>query len=465
MQSILIIDDDKPTLEAMSDALESQGYLVVSKTSGKSALKELQERRFDIVLTDWKMPDMDGIEILKAVKNIDPFTQVILITAYGSVDNAVEAMKLGAVDYITKPVKNLAELRNKVKNAIENQIQSLKQQNAILQSQNEILLSQNLFLQQQINENYGFSNIIGKSKKMQDIFNQLRLISPTNANVLIYGETGTGKELIARAIHSNSLRKDKPFIPINCAALSSDLLESELFGHEKGAFTGAIKRRQGAFELANGGTLLLDEVSEMSLEIQAKFLRVVENQQFMRLGGETNVSIDVRIIAATNKNLEQEVESGKFRRDLFYRLRVVTINLPPLRERKEDIPFLVDAFIKELSSKNGKNVTSIDREALNKLMSYDWPGNIRELKNCIESMIVMAQSTKLGVEDLPENIKNITTSEIKSSSFAVMSIDDIEKEAIKKAMIATNGNKTQAAEILGMGLRTLHRKIKKYGIA
>ncbi len=463
MQSVLIIDDDKPTLEAMSDALESQGYFVVSKTSGKSALKELQERRFDIVLTDWKMPDMDGIEILKAVKNIDPYTQVILITAYGSIDNAVEAMKLGAVDYITKPVKNLAELRNKVRNAIENQIQSLKQQNAVLQSQNEILLNQNLLLQQQINENYGFSNIIGRSKPMQNIFNQLRLIAPTNANVLIYGETGTGKELIARAIHSNSLRKDKPFIPINCAALSSDLLESELFGHEKGAFTGAIKRRQGAFELANGGTLLLDEVSEMSLEIQAKFLRVVENQQFMRLGGETNVSVDVRIIAATNKNLEQEVEAGRFRRDLFYRLRVVTINIPPLRERKEDIPFLVDAFIKELSDKNGKNVTSIDREALNKLMNYDWPGNIRELKNCIESMIVIAQSSTLKVEDLPENIRNTTISDIQSPT-TVMSIDDLEKEAIKKAMIATNGNKTQAAEILGMGLRTLHRKIKKYGL-
>lgn len=465
MQSVLIIDDDKPTLEAMSDALESQGYLVVGRTSGKSALKELQERRFDIVLTDWKMPDMDGIEILKAVKSIDPYTQVILITAYGSIDNAVEAMKLGAVDYITKPVKNIAELRNKVRNAIENQIQNLRQQNAVLQSQNEILLSQNLLLQQQINENYGFSNIIGKSKPMQDIFNQLRLIAPTNANVLIYGETGTGKELIARAIHSNSLRKDKPFIPINCAALSSDLLESELFGHEKGAFTGAIKRRQGAFELANGGTLLLDEVSEMSLEIQAKFLRVIENQQFMRLGGETNVSVDVRIISATNKNLEQEVETGRFRRDLFYRLRVVIINLPPLRERKEDIPFLVDAFIKELSSKNGKNVTSIDREALNKLMSYDWPGNIRELKNCIESMIVISQSSKLGVDDLPENIRNTTITDIRSSTTSIMSIDDLEKEAIKKALISTNGNKTQAAEILGMGLRTLHRKIKKYGLS
>jgi two-component system, NtrC family, response regulator HydG len=427
---------------------------VVSKASGKAALKEMQDKRFDIVLTDLKMPDIDGIEILKTVKNIDPYTQVILITAYGSVDKAVEAMKSGAEDFITKPV-SLTELRGKIKKAIENQIPNVK---------NDILLNQNLDFQQQIYENYGFSNIIGRSKPMQDIFNQLKLIAPTNANVLIYGETGTGKELVARAIHSNSLRKDKPFIPINCSALSKDLLESELFGHEKGAFTGAIKQRQGAFELANGGTLLLDEVSEMDIGIQAKFLRVIESQQFRRLGGEVDVSVDVRIIASTNRNLEQYVESGKFREDLYYRLRVVTINLPPLRQRREDIPFLIGSFINELSNRNGRIVSSIDREALNGLMGYEWPGNIRELKNCIESMVVMAQSQTLGVNDLPENIRNMSVSEGQSSEQGGMSMDSVEKEAIRKALESTNGNRTQAAEVLKMGLRTLHRKIKKYGL-
>jgi transcriptional regulator with PAS, ATPase and Fis domain len=260
------------------------------------------------------------------------------------------------------------------------------------------------------------------------------------------------------------LRKDKPFIPINCSALSKDLLESELFGHEKGAFTGAIKQRQGAFELANGGTLLLDEVSEMAIEIQAKFLRVIESQQFRRLGGEVDVSVDVRIIASTNRNLEQDVESGKFRRDLYYRLRVVSVNLPPLRQRREDIPFLVSDFIDELSNRNGRIVSSIDHEALNKLISYEWPGNVRELKNCIESMVVMAKSQTLGMDDLPESIRNISSSEGRPSEQIGMSIDDAEKEAIKKALESTNWNKTQAADVLKMGLRTLHRKIKKYGL-
>lgn len=454
MQSILIIDDDEPSLDAMSDALSSQGYFVVSKASGKAALREIQDKRFDIVLTDLKMPDIDGIEILKAVKSMDPYTQVILITAYGSVDKAVEAMKSGAEDFITKPV-SLAELRGKIRKAIESQIAGAK---------NDILFNQNLDFQQQTNGDYGFFDIIGKSKPMQDVFSQLKMVAPTNANVLIYGETGTGKELVARAIHSYSLRRDKPFIPINCSALSKDLLESELFGHEKGAFTGAIKQRQGAFELANGGTLLLDEVSEMDIGIQAKFLRVIESQRFRRLGGEVDVSVDVRIIAATNRNLEQDAESGKFRRDLFYRLRVVTVSLPPLRQRKEDIPLLVGSFIKELSSRNGKVISSMDQEALDKLMDYEWPGNIRELRNCVESMVVMAQSQTLGVDSLPENIRNIPVSEGQSSEQSGMSIDDIERDAIRKALESTNGNKTQAADILKMGLRTLHRKIKKYGL-
>jgi len=464
MENVLIIDDDKSTLEAMSDALDSQGYEVISKSSGKEALTAMKEKRFDVVLTDLKMPDVDGMDILKAAKDMDPYAQVIMITAHGSVDTAVEAMRAGAVDFIEKPVKSLVELRSKIRKAIDRQMQSLREQNNILQNQNMVLQYQNTSLQHQINEKFGFSTIIGNSKPMHEIFSQLMLIAPSKANVLICGETGTGKELIAHAIHANSSRKDKPFIPINCAAISSSLLESELFGHERGAFTGAIKQRQGAFELANEGTLLLDEVSEMSIETQAKFLRVVEDQQFMRLGGSSKITVDVRIISSTNRDLEKEVESGRFREDLYYRLKVVTINIPPLRERKEDIPILVNTFLGEFSEKNNKNVESINIEALDKLVNYDWPGNVRELRNCLESMVVMSRSTNLEVNDLPLNIREISLSSAQPIKQSGMSIDEIEREAIKKALESTDGNKTQAAEMLKIGLRTLHRKIEKYGL-
>ena len=455
MQTILIIDDDEAELEAMSDALSVQGYEIVSKSSGQEALNIIQEQPFDVILTDLKMPDVDGMEILRAAKSADSQAQVIMITAYGSVDKAVEAMRAGAADFIEKPVKTLAELREKVRKAIENQ--SLRRQNIALQRQN-------VALQRQIDEKFGFSNIIGNSKQIHEIFDQLKLVAPTKANVLLCGETGTGKELIALAIHNNSPRKDKSFIPINCAAISSDLLASELFGHEKGAFTGAIRQRQGAFELANGGTLLLDEVVEMSPEIQAKFLRVVEDQQFMRLGGMTPIKVDVRIISSTNKDLPEEVESGKFREDLYYRLKVVTINVPALRERKSDIPPLVNTFLQEFSKENNKNVTQIDREAMDRLVNYDWPGNVRELRNGIESMVVMSTSDKIEVTDLPVNIRGAESSQPPPIVEAGMSMEQIEREVIRKTLEDTNGNRTRTAEILKIGLRTLHRKIQKYGL-
>lgn len=455
MQKILIIDDHKPTLEAMSDALESQGYNIVSKSSGKEAIELIKGNNYDLILTDLKMPDIDGMEILKAVRDMNLETQVILITGHGTIDNAVEAMRAGATDYITKPIK-VIELREKVKKIFENQ--AIKQQNELLQNQN-------IVLQRQINERYGFSNIIGSSEAMRKIFTQLKLVSPTKANIHIYGETGTGKELIAHAIHGNSPRKDKPFIPINCAAISSSLLESELFGHEKGSFTGAIRQRQGAFELANEGTLLLDEVSEMNTETQAKFLRVIEEQQFWRLGGTSPIRVDVRIISSTNKNLADEVENGRFREDLYYRLKVVTINLPPLRERKDDIPLLVDAFIREFSQKNDKKINGIDKSALDRLINYNWPGNVRELHNCIEVMIVMAQSDMLKYDDLPIEIKE---KQMSANNFIIqseMSIEDLEREAIKQALKSTNGNRKQASDILKISLRTLQRKIKEYNLA
>lgn len=456
MQTILIVDDDEAELEAMSDALSVQGYEIVSKSSGQEALNIMQKQPFDVILTDLRMPDVDGMEILRAAKSMDSQAQIIMITAYGSVDKAVEAVRAGAADFIEKPIKSLAELRERVRKAIENQ--SLRRENIALQRQN-------VALQRQIDQKFGFANIIGNSKQMHEIFDQLKLVAPYKTNVLICGETGTGKDLIALAIHNNSPRKGKSFIPINCAAISSDLLASELFGHERGAFTGAIRQRQGAFELADGGSLLLDEVGEMSPEIQAKFLRVVEDQQFMRLGGMTPIKVDVRIISATNKDLSKEVESGRFREDLYYRLKVVTINVPPLRERRSDIPLLVNAFLQELSKENNKNVTQIDREAMDRLVNYDWPGNVRELRNEIESMVVMSTSDRIEVADLPVNIRGAENSQPSPIIQAGMSMEEIEREAIRKTLEDTNGNRTRAAEILRIGLRTLHRKIQKYGLA
>ncbi len=455
MQTILIIDDDEAALETMSDALSNQGYEIVSISDGEKALDMIQKRMFDVVLTDLKMPDVDGMEVLTAARDMDSEAQVIMITAYGSVNKAVEAMSAGAATFIEKPV-DLAELREKVKKAMEKR--SLQRQNIALQRQN-------VALQRQINEKFGFPNIIGNSGQMHEIFGQLRLVAPTKTNVLICGETGTGKDLIAIAIHNNSPRKDKPFIPINCAAISSDLLQSELFGHERGAFTGAVKLRQGAFELANGGTLLLDEIGEMSLEIQARFLRVIEDQQFMRLGGMSSIKVDVRIISATNKYLLGEVEAGRFREDLYYRLKVVTINVPPLRERRSDIPLMVNAFLQEFNEENDKNVTQIDREVMDRLTNYDWPGNVRQLRNLIESIVVMSTSDEIGVSDLPADIRNAEDAQPSSVMQAGMSMDEIEKEAIRRALEETNGNRTRAAEMLKIGLRTLHRKIQKYDLA
>jgi len=456
MQTILIVDDHEPTLEVMADALSSQGYDIVSTSSGEEALKIMQEQTLDVILTDLKMPDVDGMEILKAATNINPQPQVIGITAFGSVDKAVEFMSAGASYFIEKPVKNVVELREKVKKAIEHH--SLQRENMELQYQN-------IALQRQIDEKFGFSNIIGNSEQMHKIFEQLKLVAPTKANILICGETGTGKDLIAIAIHHNSPRKDKPFIPINCAAISGDLLASELFGHERGAFTGAVKLRQGAFELANEGALFLDEVGEMSPEIQARFLRVVEGQPFRRLGGEKAIKVDVRIISATNKDLASEVEARRFREDLYYRLKVVTINVPTLKERRNDIPLLVNAFLKEFSKDNNKNVTQIDRKAMDLLMNYTWPGNVRELRNCIESMVVMSTSEKIEVIDLPENIRGAEDSQPLSIIQTGMSMKEIEKEMLKRTLEATNGNKTQAAKILKISIRTLHRKIDEYGLS
>lgn len=445
--TVLIVDDEQTTLDAMSEALKRVGYQVVVATSGFEALALAQSNKLDIVLVDLKLPDLSGMEVLRRIKGANPQIEVIMITGYGTIEGAVEAMQTGAADFLAKPI-DLEVLREKVKKNLEKQA----------------LKTQNINLQERVNEKFGFGNIISVSKGMNEVLRLVRQVAPLDTSVLILGESGTGKELIAHAIHNNSLRKDKPFIPVNCAALPKDLLESELFGHERGAFTGASTLRQGRFELADGGSLFLDEVGEMSLETQVKLLRVLEEKQFIRVGGSRMISVDVRIIAATNKELQEKVKSGNFRADLYYRLKVFTINIPPLRERKDDIPPLVNAFIKQFSKEMNKNVTQISREAVDLLTKYDWPGNIRELKNCIESAMVVCNSNFIQASDLPENARQAESARTSLNLYAGMTMEEAERELIKKTLEETGGNKVKSAELLKIGLRTLYRKLKTYSL-
>jgi two-component system response regulator HydG len=448
---VLIVDDDPSDLEVIAESLEREGYEIVKASSGRSALEIIRSEDFDLIVTDLKLPDLDGMEILRRAKEEIPYVQVIVLTGYGTVEGAVEAMQSGAFHFLQKPI-DIHILRETARRAIEKRDLELE----------------NLRLKEQVERRYRFENIIGKSSQMQEIFRQIRRVAPTKASVLIVGETGTGKELIARAIHQNSPRKDKPFIAVNCAAIPRDLLESELFGHEKGAFTGAIRQRTGYFELADGGTLFLDEIGEMSLEVQAKLLRAIETHEFWRVGGSRSMKVDVRIISATNKDLEETVREGRFREDLYYRLKVFTIKIPPLRQRREDIPLLVQHFIQEICKQNNRPPLNITREAMDNLVRYDWPGNVRQLRNVIESVIITTTSDTIRPEDLPEEIKGATTTDEEESDRidvrVGMSMEDIEREAIKRTLMETRGNKTKAASILKIGLRTLYRKIKQYGL-
>jgi len=449
---ILVVDDDPSDLDVIAESLEREGYDVAKAESGKEALRLIESENFNLIITDLKLPDIDGMEILRRAKAEIPHVQVIVLTGYGTIEGAVEAMRSGAFHFLQKPV-DIVILRETVKRALEKQELELR----------------NIYLMEQAQERYRFENLIGKSKAMQEIFRQIRRVAPTRANVLIIGETGTGKELIARAIHQHSPRRDKPFVAVNCAAIPKELLESELFGHEKGAFTGAVRQKAGYFELADGGTLFLDEIGDMSPDLQAKLLRAIETKEFWRVGGTRPIEVDVRIIAATNRDLEEAVRKGEFREDLYYRLKVFTIRVPPLRERREDIPLLVQHFIKEICEQNGMEPLKITREAMDKLINYDWPGNVRELRNVIESAVITATSDTIDVDDLPEEIRGggRRAEEEDDSRIDVrvgMSMDEIEKEAIRKTLQMTGGNKTKAANILKIGLRTLYRKIKQYGL-
>ncbi len=444
---ILVIDDDVKMLELLRKVLSKRGYTVEISSKPREALEKFKSDDFDIVVSDINMPEISGLEILKQVKSMSPETIVIMITAFATVSSAVESMKLGAYDYIIKPF-NMEEFVLIIDRAVE-QISLRK----------EVEL-----LRKEVQQRYSFGNIIGKSPQMQKVFQLIKQVANTNSNVIIYGKSGTGKELVAKAIHYNSLKRDKPFIAVNCSAIPESLLESELFGHEKGAFTGAVSSRKGLFEEANGGTIFLDEVGDMSLAMQAKLLRVLEDKEIRAVGSDKPRKIDVRVIAATHKDLEKAVKEGTFREDLFYRLNVIPIYLPKLKERVEDIPLLVEYFLKKYGEEAGRPNIRISREALACMMKYSWPGNVRELENLIERLVVLSTGDEIRVEDLPDYI-GVCKAETVVEELTLgerITLEELEKRYILKVLRETGWHKSNAAKILGIDRRTLYRKIKEY---
>ncbi|HLF94964.1 MAG TPA: sigma-54 dependent transcriptional regulator [Planctomycetota bacterium] len=444
---VLVLDDDRGHAEAAAESLERAGYECRAAGSGTEGLRILQEEGFDVVLTDLVMRDVSGIEIVRKVKARTPETEVIVMTGYPSYETALEAMDEGAYDYLNKPI-DLNILRAKIRKALEKQK----------------LFRSNIELKRQLDKRYGFEGIIGGSESMQSIFDTLRQVAPTTATVLILGESGTGKELVARAIHENSPRRGNHFVPLNCAALSETILESELFGYEKGAFTGALQTRKGRFEYAHGGTLFLDEIGDMPPSIQIKLLRVIEYGEVFRVGSNDRIKVDVRLIAATNKDLTALIREGTFREDLFYRLKVVTVEMPPLRDRLEDLPPLVQSFLDEFASQQRKRPPEITPAAMEFLYDYSWPGNVRELRNCIESMVVLDKDGRIDVEDVPRYVRQPAQAG-SLPGVAGVNLEEGEKERIRKALAMCEGNREKAAKMLGIGERTLYRKIKRFGFS
>ena len=447
--AILVIDDDRNHAESSADVLEHVGYSCDVVTSGREGIDAMRRRQYDLVLTDLVMSDVDGMEILRKAQEINPFVAVIVFTGHGTIENAVEALKRGAVDYLVKPL-NIEGLRIRVQKALKHQE----------------LVKINRDLARRLDSKFGFSGIIGNSEEMRKAIDLCQQIAETDVTVLITGENGTGKELIARALHENSRRKKRPLVPLNCAALSPQLVESELFGHEKGAFTGANIQKKGRFEYADHGTLFLDEVGDIPMATQMKLLRVLEDGEITRVGSNESIKVDVRLVSATNRLMQELIDEGKFREDLYYRLKVVTIHLPPLRERRQDMPLLVDHFIREFSRVYRKPITGVEREALNALTSYSWPGNVRELRHAIENMVVVSRGDALTLENLPESIHR---SERKSTadlhSLVGVPLREVEKILISNTLEQVNGNRQEAAKILGIGERTLYRKLKTYALS
>ncbi|MCE9584439.1 MAG: sigma-54 dependent transcriptional regulator [Planctomycetes bacterium] len=448
--TILVVDDDAEHAETMAESLRRTGYRTLVAGGGKAALEMLENEHVDILLTDMVMRDIDGIEVLTTARRLHPDVEVVVMTGFASIESAVEAMKKGASTYLKKPL-NIGELRAVIEKVVEKQN----------------LSRSNLFLHQELDRKFGFSGIIGNSEAMQKVFTTLQQVAPTSATVLITGESGTGKELVAKAIHRNSPRRNHHFIPINCTAMPEGLIESELFGHEKGSFTGAIGARKGRFEFANHGTLLLDEIGDMPLSTQAKLLRVLEERCVYRVGSNVPIPVDVRLIASTNRHLEDMVREGKFREDLYYRLRVVMINLPPLRTRQSDMALLIDHFIKDFAQQHNRRIDGISQAARAALLAYRWPGNVRELRNTIEAMVVLARDPVLDVKDIPEEImqRREMAGPGGSTMMAGMSLERAEMELIRSTLEMTKGNREEAAKILGIGERTLYRKLKEYKLA
>lgn len=447
---ILVVDDDPAHRTMLKTLLSGWGYAVSEADDGATALQSVREQPFDLVLMDIRMIEVSGLEALPEIKAFNPAIPVIIMTAYSSVETAVEALKSGAYDYLTKPL-DFDELRITMERAMEH-IQ-LKEENRILR--------------ESLDSRFDRRNIIGRSLAMEKLLETVAQVAPTEATVLVTGESGTGKEMIAGAIHFNSPRRESPFVKINCAAITESLLESELFGHEKGAFTGAFRRKEGKFLLAHRGSIFLDEISEMSPAMQVKLLRVLQERELTRVGGEEVVKVDVRVIAATNRDLLAEISAGRFREDLFYRLNVVTLTLPPLRQRKEDIPLLAQHFLAIFAEKNRKKVKGFTPQAMDRLLRHEWPGNVRELMNAVERGVVMTQSPYLDTKDLtliPESPGSEEPGTATGTAAADLPLEKVEEATILKALEASGGNKSEAARKLGITRKTLLAKLRKYGV-
>jgi DNA-binding NtrC family response regulator len=442
---ILFVDDEREILSTVKKYLSSQKYRVTVVDNGLKAYELIKEKVFDIIFTDLRMPEFSGMELLSAIKEHRPETEVVIITGYGTIESAIEALKLGSYDYLQKPIE-LERLKILIDRIIEK----------------KELQRENILFKRRLKERYKYGDFIGVSPRIQQIYETINKISLNSSTVLIQGESGTGKELVAKLIHQNSNRKDKPFIPVNCGAIVEGLMESELFGHVKGAFTGAIRDKIGLFKAAEGGTIFLDEITEITPPLQVKLLRVLEEKKIRPVGGIKELEVDVRVIAATNRDPEGAVNSGALRKDLFYRLNVVSIKIPPLRERKEDIPLLINHFHNTFNARKKKRVVSISPEAMDILLNYHWPGNVRELENVIERAFALGVDETIKVADLPFQIRKFgKTSKINGTTYNLRENEII---LIKKALHKTGGNKAEAAKLLGINITTLYRKIKKYKI-
>jgi DNA-binding NtrC family response regulator len=443
---VLVVDDDRSSVENLGAALTESGHRVVTALDGAEAIRKLESERVDVVVTDVRMGGTSGLDVLEHVRLKFPETAVILVTGYATIESAVEAVRKGAFDYLSKPID-----MDRLEFLIEKAARTQK------------LVSENVRLRRELSEKYSLTNMVGSSPQMQEIGQRIEQIATTDATVMVLGESGTGKEMIASAIHYRSHRSEGPFVKVSCVALADGLIESELFGHERGAFTGAYRGRKGRIELADGGTLFLDEIGDLSLPTQLKLLRVLQEREIERVGSASTIPVDIRLVVATNKNLEEEVKSGRFREELYYRIRVVTIQVPPVRERQDDVQALLNHFLAHFNAAHGKVVTGFSAAALRRLVAYRWPGNVRELRNAVESLVVLARTPEIGVDDLPAAIRE-SPDEPKLVMQIGTPLNEVERQAILATLRFAGDNKARAARVLGISKKTLYRKLYEYGV-